>query len=202
MIWLPLTGSAPSSKSPLGFASSSSASLHGQLVGGQVLGHVGTLVALGVLLAPLDVRAVAADAELDVVADGEGGDLPGVDRAEVGDQGLQAAEVVAVAVARVGGRADPGGVVTGLGAEVEALEPRHGLGLAPRDAVEVVLHAGGEVVVDEPAEVLLQQVDHGEGQEGRDERRALLEYVTAIQDGPDDRGVRGGAADLALFEAP
>ncbi len=33
--------------------------------------------------------------------------------------------------------------------------------------VEVVLHLGREVVVDEPPEVLLQEVDHGEGQEGR-----------------------------------
>ena len=89
---------------------------------------------------------------------GKRGDLPGVDRAQVGDQLLQTAEVVAVAVAGLGGRA---GAPVAL-AEVEALQPRHGLGLAARDAVEVVLHLGGEVVVDEPAEVLLQQVDHGE----------------------------------------
>ena len=85
-------------------------------------------------------------------------------------------------------------------AEVEALQPRHGLGLAARDAVEVVLHPGGEVVVDEPPEVLLQQVDHGEGEEGRHEGRALLEDVAAVEDGADDRGVRRRAADLALFE--
>ncbi len=85
-------------------------------------------------------------------------------------------------------------------AEVEAPQPRHGLRLAARDAVEVVLHLGGEVVVDEPAEVLLQQVDHGEGQEGRHQRRALLEDVAAVEDGADDRRVRRRAADLALFQ--
>ncbi len=152
-------------------------------------------MALGVLLAALHVRAVAADPEHDAVADREGGDLPGVDRAEVGDQFLQAAEVVAVAVARLGGGAGRLAL-----AEVEAAQPRHGLGLAAGDAVEVVLHLGGEVVVDEPPEVLLQEVDHGEAQEGRHQGGALLEDVAAVQDGADDRRVGRRAADLALFQ--
>ncbi len=148
-------------------------------------------MAFRVLLAALDVRPVPADAQHDALADGEGGDLPGVDRTQVGHELLEAAEVVAA------GRHDLRRV---LGAEVEALEPRHRLGLAARDAVEVVLHLGGEVVVDEPAEVLLQQVHHGEGQEGRHECRALLEDVPAVQDRADDRRVRGRAADLPLLQ--
>lgn len=105
--------------------------------------------------------------------------------------------MVPVAVAGVGGATV---ARTRALAEVEPLQPRHGLGLTAGDAVEVVLHLGGEVVVDEPPEVLFQEVDHGEGQEGRDECGALLEHIAAVEDRADDRGVRRRAADLALFE--
>ena len=42
-------------------------------------------------------------------------------------------------------------------AEVEVAQPVDALLVAGGDPVEVVLHLGGEVVVDEPREVLLEQ---------------------------------------------
>ena len=45
-----------------------------------------------------------------------------------------------------------------LRAEVEPAQPRHALGLAAGDLVERVLHAGGELVVDQVREVPLEQV--------------------------------------------
>ena len=42
----------------------------------------------------------------------------------------------------------------------------HALGLTRRDPVEVLLHLRGEVVVDEVAEVLLEQSGDGERQPG------------------------------------
>ena len=58
----------------------------------------------------------------------------------------------------------------------------------------------GELVGDLPREVLLQQPDHRERQPGRHQRGALLVDVAAVEDRADDRGVRRGAADLALLE--
>src|SRR5262249_2780043 len=46
----------------------------------------------------------------------------------------------------------------------------------------------------------LEQRDDGEREEGRNERRALLEDVTAVQDRADDGRVGGRAADLAVLE--
>src|SRR5262249_37364968 len=63
-----------------------------------------------------------------------------------------------------------------------------------------VLHRGGEVVVDQPPEVLLEQADDGEGEEGRDEGRAPLEDVAAVEDGAENRGVGRGPADAELLE--
>ena len=68
------------------------------------------------------------------------------------------------------------------------------------DLVEIVLHAGGEVVVDEALEVALEQLRHGERDERRHERRALLEDVAAVEDRAHDRRVRRGAADAAVFQ--
>ena len=86
--------------------------------------------------------------------------------------------------------------------EVEAAEPLDPLLVPGRDPVEVVLHRGGEVVVDEPAEVLLEQAHDREGEKGRHEGRAPLEDVAAIEDGAEDRGVRGRSADTELLERP
>ena len=61
---------------------------------------------------------------------------------------------------------------------------------------------GGEAVVDEVGEVVLEEADDSESREGRDEGRALLPDVPAVLDGPDDAGVGRRSADAELLEAP
>src|SRR5206468_1443723 len=137
--------------------------LDSELVGDDVVGDVRAL------LAALEVRAVAPDAHDDVaLGNEERVDLARVDRAEVLDEVVQAGRAVA---------------------EVEAVQPAGPLLLAAGDAVEVVFHRRGEAVVDEPAEVLFEQLDDREREERRHERRALLEDVAAVENGADDRRV-------------
>ena len=137
------------------------------------------------LVAAREERPVAADAHLDqlallVVAERDRADLARVDVVlHRADAVLQAGRAVA---------------------EVEVLEVVGALGLAVADVVEVALHLGGERVVDEPAEVLREQVDDGERGEGRHQRRALLPDVLAAHDRLDDRRVGGRAADAARLE--
>jgi hypothetical protein len=75
-------------------------------------------------------------------------------------------------------------------AEIEVAEPVDPLLLPGCDSVEIVLHLRRERVVDEPAEVLLEQARDGEGEERRHERGPALEHVAAVEDRADDRGVR------------
>ena len=79
----------------------------------------------------------------------------------------------------------------GASRRAPARRPRSGRGRPP---------SRGEVVVDEPGEVLLEQVDDREGEERRHERRAALEDVAAVEDRADDRRVGGRPADAALLE--
>ncbi len=90
--------------------------------------------------------------------------------------------------------------VQSLVATVEGPQVPDPVGLTHRDVVEAVLHAGREVVVDQPAEVLLQQPGHGEGRERRDQGRALLEHVLAPQDRVDDAGVGRRAPDATPLQ--
>ena len=85
-------------------------------------------------------------------------------------------------------------------APVEARQPGNALFVARRDAVEVVLHARGELVVDEASVVLLEQLRDREGGERRHERRSLLEHVAAVEDRAHDRRVRRRPADAAVLE--
>ena len=90
--------------------------------------------------------------------------------------------------------------VRGLGVpEVEALEPVRPVLLTTGDLVELVLHRGGELVVHQRAEVVLQQADHGEGGPARHQRRATGDHVPAVLDGVDDRGVGRRTADTQLL---
>src|SRR5207253_630183 len=73
---------------------------------------------------------------------------------------------------------------------------------AVADLVELLLHAGGELVVDEVVEVAVEELHDREGREGRDQRGALLEAVVAREDRLDDRRVRARAADPAGLELP
>ncbi len=128
----------------------------------------------------LDVRAVFADSDhyrLVVVrrTQRDRVHLPGVDLPEsLADQVLEPA-----------GTRDAAGL-TRVRAEVEPGEPVDRRCRPGRDVVEIIFHRGGEAVVDQPAEVLFQQADHGERDETGDQRAALLPHVTAVLDCPDD----------------
>jgi hypothetical protein len=80
------------------------------------------------------------------------------------------------------------------------VEPRHPLLAAAGDLVEVVLHPGRELVVDQVGEVLFEQAHHGERVGGRDEGLALLPHVPAVLDRLHDRRVGRRAADAQLLE--
>ena len=161
--------------------------LAGQLVRRQVVGQVR---ALGHPVAdPLQVRPVAPDPHHDVVEHRDRVDLAGVDLLEVQpDQLLQPAGPRDRALAAL------------RPAEVEAVEPGRARVRARRDRVELVLHRGGEVVVDEPPEVVLEQPDHRERDPGRHQRAALLPDVAAVLDRLDDRRVGRRAADAELLQ--
>ena len=80
-------------------------------------------------------------------------------------------------------------------AVVELAEELDRLALAARDLVEVLLHLRGEVGLDEVAEMLAQQLRHGERGEARHERLALPEHVAAADDRGDRRRERRRPAD-------
>ena len=166
--------------------------LDGELVGRDVIGDARAL--LIVALAALEVGPVATHTgdDLAVVAvlaaQWDRVDLAGVDLAQVAlDQSLQAQTVdLAVAVGD---------------AEVELRQPRLHVGRARGDVVELLLHAGGERVVHQVGEVLLEQGDDGEGREARHQCRALLPDVATVLHRRDDRRVRRRTADAELLEA-
>ena len=87
-----------------------------------------------------------------------------------------------------------------VAAEVEAVEPVDAVGLAAGDAVEVVLHLGREVVLDEVAEVVLEQAHDRERDPARHERLAARGDVAAVDDRRDDRRVGRRPPDAQLFE--
>jgi len=154
--------------------------LQGQLIGCHVLGDVGTI-----RLRILDIGAVASDPDIDAgfgVTDREGRHGSGIDVAEVGGHVVQAFALVT------------GGTVEEV---VEHLQP---LGVAARDFVQFVFQGGGELVVDQPREVLDEQAGDRERQPGRHQRGALLVDVVAGGDGADDRCIGRRAPDFELFE--
>ena len=73
--------------------------------------------------------------------------------------------------------------------------PRH---LAGLDLVEVRLHVGGELQIDDVAEVLLHHLGHDDAEIRRAQVAPLLDNIVAAEDGRDRRRVRGRTAD-ALF---
>ena len=83
--------------------------------------------------------------------------------------------------------------------EVETVKPLGAILVTCGDGVELVLHGGREVVVDELAKVVFHQADDGEGDPGRHERVAAREHVAAVLDGLDDRRIRRRAADAQVF---
>ncbi len=88
-----------------------------------------------------------------------------------------------------------------LGAtEVEVVQPRNGFALTTGDGVEFILHPGGEVIVDEIREVVLEQMDHRDGGESRNQGLTLVPDIAAILDRLDDGGVGRWSADAARLE--
>ena len=169
-----------------------------ELVGGEVRRE------RGAVLAPLQIRTEPAHPDdhgspVVVGAERDRVDLPGVDLTEVIHDRLSKS----LAALDRGGTAGATArrAVRGV-AEVETLEPRDRLLGARRDLVEVVLHAGREVVIHQRWEVLLQQAHDGEGKEGGHEGAPPLPDVAAVLDRLQDAGVGGGPADTQLLEAP
>ena len=87
-----------------------------------------------------------------------------------------------------------------LVAAVELADEIEPLALAARDLIEVFLHLGGELDVDEIAEMLAQQPGDRERREARHERLALPEHVAAALDGADRRGEGRRTADADPLE--
>ena len=86
-------------------------------------------------------------------------------------------DVVAIAIELIGARVDVAEVVDDLAqarvlvaAEVELVQPLDPVGCAVGDQVEVVFHLGGEVVLDEIGEVLLEQPHDAERDPVRHQR--------------------------------
>ena len=154
--------------------------VHGQLVGGEIGRDVGAL-ALGVL----QVGAVATHPQGDALTDLNGVDGAGVDLAEVVHQPLEplgaqrGGHGLELARGRLSGLLGTGASLT----VVEAPQPGDPVLLAGGDPVQVALHGGGEVVVDELGEVLLQQPSDGEGEPGRHQSLPAVVNIAAVGDG-------------------
>ena len=120
-----------------------------ELIGSQIHGDVcpqrGALRILRIQT--LQVRAVAPHADVDALSDRQGVDRASIDFAKIVDDGFEP-------------------LCAGIGAEVEALQPGFAFDRPAGDLVQIVLQAGGEVIVDVLTEVLLQQPDDAEGRPG------------------------------------
>ncbi len=138
----------------------------------------------GALVAALEIRPVAADANVDhttlvVFAQFQGTDFAGIDFGL--NQVLEPFLVTFIA-------------------KVKGAQVRQGIHLAPGNLVEIILHARREGHIDEPSEVLFHQLHHGEGHEGGNEGAALLDHILAMQNRVDDRGISARTAHAFGFE--
>src|SRR5262245_7164354 len=87
-----------------------------------------------------------------------------------------------------------------LVAVVELPQELDPLALAPRNLVEVFLHFGGEVRLDEVAEMIAQQCGYGERGEAGYQGLALPEDVSAANDGGNRRRKGGRPADTESLQ--
>ena len=158
-----------------------------ELVRGDLVAEVGPLRRRLAILTddrPLQIRTVLADADVDraallVVEQLDGVDFSGVDAFKVdADELLQA----------TGPRDRMRDTV--LATEIEVVQPVGAVLVTGGDLVEFILHSGGEVVIDQAAEVLLKQAGHRKSHPRGDQCAALLVDVTPVLDGLDDRGIR------------
>ena len=74
--------------------------------------------------------------------------------------------------------------------EVEVSQVGRWLCIPSRDGIQVGLHRSGERIVHETGEVLFHQSDGRERGECRNQCGALLEDISAVLNGGDNRGVR------------
>ena len=138
-----------------------------------------------------EIGAVASRAHRDRVSVGGHSEVQGVNGREVELVG-RVRHVVETPLGKLGRRA---GV-----AEIEPPQPRLEV-LAPvSDLVELVLHRGRELVVDQVGEVGLEQVHDRECPKGRHQGLALLPDVPAALDRLHHRGVGRRPADSQVFE--
>ena len=86
-----------------------------------------------------------------------------------------------------------------VGAEEEAGQELRAVLLARGDAVQVALHRGREVVVDQVRQVLLEQARHGERQPRGHQVLAAVRHVPAVPDRLDGGRVGGGTADAEFL---
>ena len=86
-----------------------------------------------------------------------------------------------------------------VGAEEEAGQEVRAVLLARGDTVQVALHRGREVVVDQVRQVLLKQARHGERQPRGHQVLAAVRHVPAVPDRLDGGRVGGRTADAELF---
>ena len=86
-----------------------------------------------------------------------------------------------------------------VGAEEEAGQELRAVLLARGDTVQVALHRGREVVVDQVRQVLLEQARHGERQPRGHQVLATVRHVPAVPDRLDGGRVGGGTADAELL---
>ena len=179
-----------------------------ELVGGDVVRDGGPdLLAVGagrgVLV--LEVGPVATDAQHEALAQLDGADRTGVDVTQLLGEALEAlGEADQPLPGTPGQRGQgPGGRRRAPGParpEVEPGQPVRPGDLAGRDPVEVGLHLGGERVVHQAREVLLEQPGHREGEPLRHQGVALVPDVAPVDDRADRGGVGGRPADAALLQ--
>ncbi len=86
-----------------------------------------------------------------------------------------------------------------VGAEEEAGQELCAILLARGDTVQVALHRGREVVVDQVRQVLLEQARYGERQPRGHQVLAAVRHVPAVTDRLDGSRVGGGTADAELL---
>ena len=151
-----------------------------QFVGRQFLRDVDPTRGLRALARRLEIRPVLADAQGDIVRDPDRVDLARVDLTHVVDDRAQAAVLFA--------------------AEVEPGEPLDTVGFAAGDAVEVVFHAGSEVVLHQVGKILLEQPHDGERDPVRHERLPARRDIAAVDDRGDDGCVGRRTTDTQLFQ--
>ena len=149
-----------------------------QLVGGDLRRHV-RVRPVGLF----HVGPVAAHAQRHPAAQ-----VDGVDGARI-NVVAQRGDVVAQAAA----------LARAVGSEEESGQEVRSVLLSRGDTVQVALHRGREVVVDQVRQVLLEQARHGERQPRGHQVLAAVRHVPAVPDRLDGGRVGGGTADTELL---